>query len=91
MATKSEDWVVSDVTRRQAEYSDKLELISFKASYRNGPTEQLSEVPFPLGTTDTELAKWRADDTEDRSGQLRVPDQVPSAVRFGTRGCTTSC
>lgn len=62
MATKIEDWEVTDVKRVPATYSDKIDLVSFTVSYRNDALERLSDIPFHRGITQQELLQWCADD-----------------------------
>lgn len=90
MATKMKDWSVTDVTRKAAGYSAKMEggevplqLISFKLSYQGWAPEQLMDVPFPCGTTTEELVRWCAEDSVDTQGQARVPSQKQPIIHFG--------
>lgn len=80
MAMKVDDWTVSDVTRRNADYSDRLELVSFKVSYQSCPAEQLTDVPLPKGVSETELMQWCAEDNVDGRQELRPPDQEQPVV-----------
>ena len=92
MALKIEDLAVTDVARKPAGYAAKtkngdvqLELISFKVSYQGGAPEQLSDVPFPSGTTAEDLVHWCAEGIFDNQGQLRGPDQDPPIIGGGER------
>lgn len=87
MATKTEDWSVTDVARKPAGYAAKtkdgdvqLELISFKMSHQGGAPEQLTDIPFSCRTRTEELARWCAEDAVDARGCLRGHDQEPPII-----------
>lgn len=48
---------VSNIRRNTSGYSAKVELISFTVTFREN-RQELSDIPFPVGTTDEDLAAW---------------------------------
>lgn len=84
MPTKKEDWTVTVTSRVDADYSDRIERISFSVRYKNGEPEQLFDVPFPKGTTLDDLVEWCAVDTIEAE-PLRAPEQQQPVVYGGWR------
>lgn len=58
--TNPDDWVVSGLQRVKADYDDRIDLISFGASHKSSPVEQLDRIPMERGITETGIRNWLA-------------------------------
>lgn len=76
MVTNIKDWKVEITDRRPCTYSDKLEMLSFRFSYKHGELELLSDVPFENGTAERDLLGWLSEDAAFNASN--DPEQAPA-------------